>query len=236
MHVDRRTTIRWLAATMFAAGHGCSSSGRFVGDEIPPVGNAASLLGDARTPAGTGYGKDPDLSDPSVPWPRTMTDRQLDACARLCDVILPADSRSPAASAVGVHEFVDEWISAPYPQQQADRVLILEHLEWLERQCRSRFGSRLVETDPVGLAGMIAPVAGRGLADAQHERQAECFARFRYVAVGAYYTTQQGSADIGYIGNVPIVGDYPGPSEDAMTHLAGVLRQLGLPPPGQSGV
>jgi hypothetical protein len=37
--------------------------------------------------------------------------------------------------------------------------------------------------------------------------------------------------DVGYIGNVPISGEYPGPSKDAMTHLAGVLKQLGLPLP-----
>ena len=34
--------------------------------------------------------------------------------------------------------------------------------------------------------------------------------------------------DIGYLGNVPINGDYPGPSEEALAHLDGVLVALGL--------
>ena len=231
MVVDRRTTIRWLAAAMIASVQGCSAPRRFVGDEIPPADPTGPLLGDALAPAGTGYGKDPDLSDPTVPWPRTMTNRQLDACAQLCDLVLPADERSPAASALGVHEFIDEWISAPYSQQQADRALILEHLEWLERQCRSRYGGGFADTDPRELDELIAMVAGPDPADPQVRRQAECFARFRYVAVGAYYTTAEGIADIGYLGNVPVTGDYPGPSKAAMAHLFGVLRQLGLPLP-----
>ncbi len=56
----------------------------------------------------------------------------------------------------------------------------------------------------------------------------EFFERFRFLSVGAFYTTEAGIKDIGYIGNVPISGEYPGPSAEAMTHLAGVLEQLGL--------
>jgi hypothetical protein len=54
------------------------------------------------------------------------------------------------------------------------------------------------------------------------------FERFRFLSVGAFYTTEAGIEDIGYIGNVPISGEYPGPSTEAMTHLAGVLEQLDI--------
>jgi len=158
-----------------------------------------------------------------------MTDAQLDLTAALCDVILPADDRSPAASAVGVHEFIDEWVSAPYPQQQQDRALILHGLEWLERRCRESFDSgfsRASAADQATLVDMFArPESGRQ----QQENHLVFFARFRYLAVGAFYTSQVGMVDIGYIGNMPISGDYPGPNEAAMTHLSEVLRQLGLP-------
>ena len=33
--IDRRTTIKWLAATMAAGTAGCGSTGKFVGEEIP---------------------------------------------------------------------------------------------------------------------------------------------------------------------------------------------------------
>lgn len=230
--VDRRTTIKWLAATMAAAGSGCTTTARFVGEEIPPAPQTGNLLlGSARTPASAGYGGDPDLVNPAVPWPRTMTDVQLDLAAAVCDVILPADDRSPAASAVGVHEFIDEWVSAPYPQQQQDRALILHGLEWLERRCRERFDSGFSGASTTEQASLVDTIARPNGGQQQQEDQIEFFTRFRYLAVGAFYTTQLGMADIGYIGNVPINGDYPGPNEAAMEHLSGVLRQLGLTPP-----
>jgi hypothetical protein len=139
--VNRRKTIKWLAATMVATNSACSSNQRFLGEEIPPsTGVDGALLGVARVPATVGYGTDPDLLNPVVPWPKTMTAEQLNVTASLCDIILPQDDRSPSASSVGVHHFIDEWISAPYEQQQDDRLRILSGIEWLEQQCRTRHG------------------------------------------------------------------------------------------------
>ena len=42
-------------------------------------------------------------------------------------------------SARGVVDFIDEWISAPYPQQRADRELILKGLPWLNAEAFRRF-------------------------------------------------------------------------------------------------
>jgi hypothetical protein len=130
-----------------------------------------------------------------------------------------------------VPDFIDEWISAPYPLQQADRTVILRGLERLEQQSQERFSSgfasateqQKVEIVDVMANGMAKPTA---MAD-----NPEFFQRFRYLSVGAFYTTEAGMEDVGYIGNVPISGEYPGPSEEAMAHLAGVLKQLGLPLP-----
>lgn len=211
---------------MVATNTGCASTAKFLGEEIPPELNAGEiLLGVARIPDTTGYGSDPDLSNPVVPWSRTMTTAQLETSTVLCDLILPADARSPAASEVGVPDFIDEWVSAPYPRQQNDRHIILAGLEWLERQSRTRFDTSFVsaaEADATALLDDIA-VPSSTAADL-----GDFFERFRYLSVGAFYTTEAGTDDIGYIGNVPIVGNYPGPSDEAMAHLAGVLEQLGL--------
>lgn len=223
--VDRRTTIKWLAATMAAAYTGCSSDEKYLGDEIP-ARNGASLLGLAAKPDGIAYGGDPDRMNPIVPWAKTMTEAQLRITAALCDVILPEDERSPAASAVGVPDFIDEWVSAPYRQQQDDRTLILRGLDLLERQSRERFGSSFAAAPEQQKEELVAAIAGATPPD-----RSEFFGRFRYLAVGAFYTTEAGMADVGYIGNVPISGDYPGPSEEAMAHLAVILKQLGLPLP-----
>lgn len=231
IRVDRRTTIKWLAATMAAAYTGCSSDEKYLGDEIPAT-RGAPLLGVAAKHDGMAYGGDPDRMNPVVPWSRTMTDAQLQTASALCDLILPEDDRSPAASAVGVPDFIDEWVSAPYPQQQDDRELVLAGLEWLEQQSRERFGSSFAAAGGGRQTEIVDGIAGEVAAELA--AQAEFFRRFRYLAVGAFYTTEAGMADVGYIGNVAIAGDYPGPSDEAMTHLAGVLEQLGLDMPGKT--
>lgn len=229
IRVDRRTTIKWLAATMVAANTGCSSSEIFLGDEIPPAPNSGGpLLGVAGASQDIGYGTDPDLINPVVPWSRTMTHRQLETSAALCDIILPEDDRSPAASAVGVPDFIDEWISAPYERQQRDREKILAGLEWLEQQSRSRYGQSFASADNDQATELLDGLALRDASAAESDEMVDFFERFRFLSVGAFYTTEAGIEDIGYIGNVPISGDYPGPSTEAMTHLAGVLDELGL--------
>ncbi len=229
VRVDRRTTIKWLAATMVAANAGCGSNARFVGEEIPPAtGAGGTLLGIAGTPGNVGYGTDPDLLSPVVPWPRTMTSAQLETTAALCDLMLPEDDRSPAASTLGVPDFIDEWISAPYEQQQHDRETILAGLEWLEQQSRSRYGLAFASAANNQATELLDSIATSDTAAAVRDGIVEFFERFRFLSVGAFYTTEAGIEDIGYIGNVPISGDYPGPSVEAMTHLAGVLEQLNL--------
>jgi len=224
--VDRRTTIKWLAATIVAANSGCASNGRFLGEEIPPSpGSADALLGVARNPGGSGYGTDPDLLNPVVPWPKTMTFTQLQTTSALCDLILPEDEQSPGASTLGVHDFIDEWISAPYEQQQLDRQSILSGLEWLEQQSRERFDESFTSVHDSQASELLDDIAN---SDQRSDEMMEFLDRFRYLSVGAYYTTVEGMADIGYIGNVPISGDYPGPSPEAIEHLAGVLEQLDL--------
>ena len=227
--VDRRTTIKWLAATMVAANTGCSSNAKFLGEEIPAAPHALdTLLGVAGAPDNIGYGTDPDLINPVVPWSRTMTAAQLRTSAALCDHILPGDDRSPAASAVGVHDFIDEWISAPYAQQRHDREIIFAGLDWLEQQSRSRFGTAFAAATDKQAADLLDGIAYPQSAAVELVNYVEFFARFRYLSVGAFYTTEAGTEEIGYIGNVPIGGDYPGPSDEALAHLAGVLEQLGL--------
>lgn len=227
VRVDRRTTMKWLAATMAAGYAGCSRDEKRLGPEIPRP--------DARAvPAGTaaaGYGKDPDLMHPTVPWPRTLTEAELETTTALCDMILPADLHSPAASAVGVPDFVDEWVSAPYPDQQKDREHVLAGLEWLEAESRSRFGTAFAGATDAQRGEILDLVAWPDRVAPELQPRAEFFRRFRWITVGAFYTTDEGMADAGYIGNTPVAGPYPGPTEEAMTHLRGVLEQLGLPPP-----
>ena len=110
--IDRRTALTWIgvvgAATVVGAG---------VVVYGPKIGG--------KTPGTKGYGTDPKLVEPEpAPWPRLLSDGELQAAAALADFILPATATAPAASALGIPDFLDEWVSAPYPDQEKDRPLI----------------------------------------------------------------------------------------------------------------
>jgi hypothetical protein len=60
------------------------------------------------------------------------------------------------------------------------------------------------------------------------EQAAGFFRKLRYLAMSAWYSTEPGMAEIGYIGNTPLAGDYPGPTPEALAHLDAALKQLGL--------
>jgi hypothetical protein len=64
--------------------------------------------------------------------------------------------------------------------------------------------------------------------DPRFVRMAGVFDGLRRLVVSAYFSSPEGTRDMGYQGNVPLAGDYPGPTPEAMDHLDGVLQELGL--------
>jgi hypothetical protein len=205
--MDRRTTIKWLIAARAAW----------------PLRGWASVASRPAS-AGSGYGTDPDLLPTYVPgelWPLTLTARQRALAAVLSDLIMPADEQSPSASQVGVVSFIDEWVSAPYPEQQRDRALILEGLAWIDAESARAFGAPFDGISPderQRLCDRICDATSAGPADADAAR---FFARYRDLTGGAFYSTPAGRQDLQYIGNVPRTSFPPPPPE--------LLRRLGIP-------
>ncbi len=175
-----------------------------------------------------GYGKDPLLIQ-GAPWPLTMTPAQLTMTSIVSDILLPRDGQSPSASELNVPTVLNEWISAPYPDQQHDRVTLLSVLAWLDDEAMLRFGVNFQQADSAKRLQIIDDIAySSPEAPARFARIIAAFSRFRAIAVAAYYCTPAGSQELGYQGNVPIAGDYPGPSAEAKAHLSQVLATLGL--------
>jgi gluconate 2-dehydrogenase subunit 3-like protein len=206
--LDRRTAIKWML-TAYAS-----------------LSLAPHLTFGQRTSATSsirGYGTDPDLTKSYSPgdfWPLTLTEDQRKAVIALCDVILPADDKSPSASAVGVPDFIDEWISAPYDANRHDRELILNGLTWLETESNHRFGVDFARLSPAQHKALCDDICFEQEAKAEFKTAAQFFARFRDLTAGGYYTTPEGMKDIGYIGNVPLP-TFEGPPED-------LIKRLGL--------
>ncbi|MES2443077.1 MAG: gluconate 2-dehydrogenase subunit 3 family protein [Pseudomonadota bacterium] len=214
--VDRRTTLAWLAAAL-AIPESARGSG-LDGTSWPAV-----QLTPVTAP---GYGVDPDLLNPKIPWPLTLTKAELEAAAALCDMILPADGQYSAASAVGVPAFIDEWVSAPYPRQQQDRALIVPGLAWTDAESTRRFGKAFADATAGERAGICDDVAFAGRVKPGFEKPAAFFANIRRLTLRAYYSTEEGWAQVGYMGNTPGAGPYPGPTPEAMAHIQQVIAQM----------
>jgi Gluconate 2-dehydrogenase subunit 3 len=207
--MDRRSTLKW----MLAASAAMPLLARRARSEAVLAPQSAAL----------GYGTDPDLTKiyhPGDVWPLTLTPAQRRAAAALCDVIMPEDASSPSASSIGVVDFLDEWVSAPYPAQLEDRRLILEGLLWMDAEASRRFAKGFADLGDSSQRAICDAICHEKTALPQFAAAAKFFARYRDLTAGAFYSSAQGRLDLRYIGNVPLA-KFNGPPLD-------VLRKLGL--------
>lgn len=222
--LSRRVTLAWVAAAAAgpwtlqtaAAQTDAAQPGTWPNMELPPI-------------TAKGYGSDPDLVNPSVPWPLTLTADQRAQLKTIAGVMLPADDNSPSAATLPVDAFIDEWVSAPYPQQQMDRSLILPGLAWLDVEAKARFASSFAAASETQRRAIFDDIAWRGKIRPGYEHPARFFARLRGLMMAGFYSLPEGMKDIGYMGNAPAT-EWPGPPADAIAHLNAALAGLGLPP------
>jgi hypothetical protein len=201
--IDRRTALTWV---------GVVGAATAVGAGVVVYG---PKLGGKAQPEAKGYGTDPNLVKPAkAAWPRILSKDELQAAAVLADFILPATAMAPSASSLGIPDFIDEWVSAPYPDQVKDRPILRNGLKALIPAA--------VKGDAAKRTAALAALPG-----STDEKTHAFFKRFRALTIGAYYTTEAGFKDIGYIGNVSRAAD-PGPSDAVKAALDVQLRKLGL--------
>ena len=175
----------------------------------------------AALPAAAGYGTDPKLMEAYKPgdlWPLSLTPEQHRTVAALCDVILPADDKSPSASQLSVPDFIDEWISAPYPVHRQDKKQVLEGIEWLEKESGKRFKRGFVELNEDQKRRICDDICFEAKAKTGFKRAAQFFNKFRGLTMSAFYTTQEGMKDIQYVGNVPLT-KFEGPPPEVLAYL-----------------
>ena len=161
-------------------------------------------------------GNDPNLHKKEIPWERVMTAEEKRAATALGDIIIPADEYGPAASAVGVPDFIDEWVSAPYEQQQNDAKVIRPGLAWIDRESMSRFGKPYADATIEQQTAIVDDILKDGT-DA-HKKARGFFGTFRDRVTGGYYSTVEGWKAIGYVGNTPMA-EFPGPPPEVLKHL-----------------
>ena len=206
--MDRRTSLKWmLSAAALPLVHltGCSS------EPTPTL------------PSGVGYGTDPDLLKvygPGSIWPLTLDERQRRIAVALCDLIVPAEADAPGAVAVGVVDFINEWVSAPYPRQVSDRKLVLAGFDWLDAQAEQRFSRSFGESSASQRGAICDDICYVPRARAEFKQAAEFFARYRDLTLGGFCTSPQGRQYLGYVGNV-LLASFEGPPPEVLK-LVGV--------------
>lgn len=227
--LTRRQSLKWLGALT-------------AGLSLPLISGCDSMMISAAKLAGSwpdldlepitseGYGTDPNLISPPVhPWPLTLTPAQRALVDVLVDILIPREGDHPSASEVNVTNLLDEWVSAPYPSFQSDRVEILSALVWFDEESERRFNTDFIQATAQQRLEIIDDIA---------YEEAESELRFAYISrvfdavrtlvTIAYFASPEGTKEIGYQGNTPLPGDYPGPTEEALIHLDKALADLGL--------
>ena len=121
---------------------------------------------------------------------------------------------------MGVVDFIDEWISAPYPQQRGDREIVLPGLQWIDVEAQKRFGKAFASLDEKQKSAIADDICSAAKAKPEFATAAKFFAKFRDLTAGGFYTTPVGMNDIGYRGNVALER-FDGPPLEA-------LKQAGL--------
>lgn len=169
-----------------------------------------------RGPAGTP--SDPDLLRPKVSWEKVLTPAEMTTLTALCDVIIPADDRSPSASQVGVPDFINEWVSAPYDYQRSALIQLRGGLAWLNTEAQRRFGRPFTGLSAAELTAIADDICHEPRAKPEFVAAARVFDLVRDLAATGYYTTREGMNDLRYVGNVPLQ-KFDGPPPEVLKHL-----------------
>lgn len=205
--VSRRRAIQWVMAAAAAS--------------TLPATLVSGRIDTSLSAPGGGYGKDPNLVQfhhPGDFWPLTFTTTQRKTATALADTIIPEDQYGPAASQVGVVAMLDEWVSAPYPEQLADRPVVLEGLAWTEVESEKRFGKAFSQLSQQHRHAICDDICFTEAAKPEFRKPSEFFSRFRTLCASAYYATPEGWNAIGYLGNVPLA-QFDGPPQEVLDRL-----------------
>ncbi|WP_373062482.1 gluconate 2-dehydrogenase subunit 3 family protein [Gemmatimonas sp.] len=161
---------------------------------------------------------DPVLQVAKADWPNKLQLRELTTLAALCDVIIPADAKSPAASTVGAPAYINEWASRP--GGDASLVRVRGGLAWLDRESNTRFGTRFHLATNAQRTAICDDICYLPKAKPEHQFAAQFFDTIRDQTATAFYTTPQGWKDLGYIGNVAMP-KFEGPNAE-------IRRKIGV--------
>lgn len=221
--VARRHALKVLATTAVALPvvgvmGACSSEGAPAAGGTGAAGSATAPPGAEPAAGPRGTPSDPDLLNPKITWAMKLTAAELVTLTALCDMIIPADETSPAASAVGVPAYINEYVSAPAEWYQKTLVQVRGGLVWINVESNKRFGKAFAELTDAQRTAICDDICYVPRAKPEFRQAAQFFDRVRDLTAEGFYTTDEGMKDIGYVGNVALAS-FDGPPPEVLKHL-----------------
>ena len=204
LNLSRRNALKLIASTAAA---------------VPVMGSTGSTE-TIKKVASPRPATDPDLQNPAITWDFLLNEAELATLATLCSVIIPADNVSPSASSLGAQHYINEYVSGPYDDNKAALILVRGGVVWLNSESYRRFSKNFSGITDVQRSNICEDIKWEKTASPKHQMGARFFAKVRDLTSTAFYTTEEGMADIGYIGNRPSM-TFEGPSPE-------ILKRLGL--------
>jgi len=195
--MDRRESLRTLIIGTVATGAVISGC---VAETNPKENNATP----AETETGL-YGRTEKEKawDKKVMSEKFFTTAELATIAILCDIIIPADDISVAATQAKVPEFI-EFIVKDMPYHQLP---LRGGLMWLDHESNKRFGKVFSALDGQQRIAIVDAIAYPDKAAPELSQGVKFFELIRDLTVTGFYTTKEGFDALGYVGNRPNVWD-----------------------------
>ena len=148
--------------------------------------------------------------------PRFFTAAEYATVVLLSNLIIPRDARSGSASDAGAPEFIDVIVA----EQPARQTAMRGGLVWLDSECRRRFNHSFVAVTDAERRQVLDDIAWPSKARPELSHGVAFFTTMRDLVAAGFWSSQAGVADLGYIGNRPVM-EWTG-TPDA------VLQRLGI--------
>jgi gluconate 2-dehydrogenase gamma chain len=135
----------------------------------------------------------------------------------LVDLVIPADERSPAATAAGVPEFIDFMM---VDGTEARRTAMRGGLAWLDTETRRRHDVTFLTASDAQRRDVLDAIAWPQRASPTLQSGVAWFNSFRDLTGAGFFSSRIGHEDLQYMGNVmvPVWNGCPEPA----------LRKLGV--------
>lgn len=143
-----------------------------------------------------------------------FTDEEYETVRILVDMIIPADDRSGSATDVGVPEFMD-FMMTDRPAMQTP---MRGGLAWLDTYTQERFDASFAEVSDEQRREVLDAIAYPGDADPELSHGVAFFSGFRDLTASGFWTTREGMADLGYMGNT-FVSEWTGAPDEEIDRL-----------------